>query len=52
MLNRYIFEDVPFSLVPMSSLGSQFGANTRSENSLSYGLGSASSSRSTSSSVL
>jgi opine dehydrogenase len=26
--HRYIFEDVPFSLVPMVSLGSQFGVDT------------------------
>ena len=26
--HRYIFEDVPFSLVPMMSLGAQFGVNT------------------------
>ncbi len=26
--HRYIFEDVPFSLVPMASLGEQFGVNT------------------------
>jgi len=26
--HRYIFEDVPFSLVPMASLGRQFGVNT------------------------
>jgi opine dehydrogenase len=26
--HRYIFEDVPFSLVPMVSLGKQFGVNT------------------------
>jgi opine dehydrogenase len=26
--HRYIFEDVPFSLVPMVSLGRQFGVNT------------------------
>jgi opine dehydrogenase len=27
--HRYIFEDVPFSLVPMASLGAQFGVETR-----------------------
>ena len=26
--HRYIFEDVPFSLVPMVSLGAQFGVDT------------------------
>jgi opine dehydrogenase len=26
--HRYIFEDVPFSLVPMTSLGAQFGVDT------------------------
>jgi opine dehydrogenase len=26
--HRYIFEDVPFSLVPLASLGSQFGVDT------------------------
>ena len=26
--HRYIFEDVPFSLVPLASLGKQFGVNT------------------------
>jgi opine dehydrogenase len=26
--HRYIFEDVPFSLVPLVSLGKQFGVNT------------------------
>jgi opine dehydrogenase len=26
--HRYIFEDVPFSLVPMTSLGKQFGVDT------------------------
>ena len=26
--HRYIFEDIPFSLVPMASLGAQFGVNT------------------------
>jgi opine dehydrogenase len=26
--HRYIFEDVPFSLVPLASLGTQFGVNT------------------------
>ncbi|MDY7075447.1 MAG: NAD/NADP octopine/nopaline dehydrogenase family protein [Chloroflexota bacterium] len=26
--HRYIFEDVPFSLVPLASLGAQFGVNT------------------------
>jgi opine dehydrogenase len=26
--HRYIFEDVPFSLVPMASLGAQFGVST------------------------
>jgi len=26
--HRYIFEDVPFSLVPMASLGAQFGVDT------------------------
>jgi opine dehydrogenase len=27
--HRYIFEDIPFSLVPMASLGEQFGVKTR-----------------------
>jgi opine dehydrogenase len=27
--HRYIFEDVPFSLVPLASLGTQFGVETR-----------------------
>jgi len=26
--HRYIFEDVPFSLVPLTALGAQFGVNT------------------------
>ncbi len=26
--HRYIFEDVPFSLVPLASLGAQFGVDT------------------------
>jgi len=26
--HRYIFEDVPFSLVPLASLGAQFGVST------------------------
>jgi len=27
--HRYLFEDVPFSLVPLASLGAQFGVETR-----------------------
>ncbi|MBU0496217.1 MAG: NAD/NADP octopine/nopaline dehydrogenase family protein [Chloroflexi bacterium] len=27
--HRYVFEDVPFSLVPLASLGAQFGVETR-----------------------
>ena len=36
LAHRYIFEDVPMSLVPIAALGTRFGVSTRAIDSLIY----------------